>query len=262
MAPTTESAVYGVDAGRTGKRHSRQFRHVWQLARARTAAPVGWPKLQKPDVLGGSAVGWTDFFGGQQPAAMTDKDRELRDRAEAVVLRGLKAVDAVKEAGKALHLLKSRDLWRDTHDSWQLYVQERFGISARRAHQLTEFSQFTDMVAEAIGTTGTEVTLTERALRPLADVQPEEVPAVLAEAVAASGGGEPTPAAIRKAVAGRKKGRKKAVRLEKPRTFRVGGAKVTITPTMAAPAFRGFRESLVAALSKLEAEGELHADAA
>jgi hypothetical protein len=194
---------------------------------------------------------------------MTDKERQLRDTAEAVVLRGLKAVDAVKEAGKALHTLKSRDLWRDTHDSWQQYVQERFGISARRAHQLTEFSQFTDVVAEAIGTSGTAVTLTERALRPLADVEPEEVQDVVAEAVAASGGKEPSPAAIRAAVAGRRKGKKKPAKTEKPRTFRVGGAKVTITPTMPAPAFRGFRESLVAALAKLEADSQgEHADAA
>jgi hypothetical protein len=196
---------------------------------------------------------------------MTDKERELRDRAEAVVLRGLKAVDAVKEAGRALHTLKSRDLWRDTHDSWATYVVQRFTISARRAHQLIEFSTFTDAVAEVIGTSGTEVTLTERALRPLADVQPEEVPAVVAEAVAASGGGEPTPAAIRAAVASRKKGKKKPARTEKPRTVRVAGAKVTITPTLPAPAFRGFRESLVAALAKLEADSQSqdgHADAA
>ena len=207
-------------------------------------------------------MGWTDFFGGGQPSAMTDQERQLRDRAEAVVLRGLKAVDAVKEAGRALHTLKSRDLWRDTHDSWQQYVQERFGITARRAHQLTEFSMFADAVAEAIGTSGTDVTLSERALRPLADVEPEEVQAVVAEAVAASGGGEPTPAAIRAAVATRKKKGSRKPRVEKPRTIRVGGAKVTITPTMASPAFRGFRESLVAALAKLEAEDGQHADAA
>lgn len=193
---------------------------------------------------------------------MTDKERELRDRAEAVVRRGLQAVDAVKEAGKALHTLKSRDLWRDTHNSWQLYVQERFGISARRAHQLTEFSQFTDAVAEAIGTSGTDVTLTERALRPLADVEPEELPAVVAEAVAASGGGEPTPAAIRAAVAGRKKPKKKPAKVPKPVTLRVAGAKITITPTMPEPAFRGFHESLVAALAKLEASRLPQSDAA
>lgn len=213
-------------------------------------------------VPGDSAVGWTDFFGGQQPApAMTDKERKERDAAEATVLRGLKAVDAVKEAGRALDTLKSRDLWRDTHDSWAEYCVQRFKIGARRALQLIEFSTFTDTVADVIGTTGTEVTLTERALRPLADVQPEEVRAVVAEAVAASGGKEPTPAAIRAAVSRRKK--KPAARTEKPRTFRVGGAKVTVTPTMPSPAFRGFRESLVAALSKLEADSQGdHADAA
>jgi hypothetical protein len=195
---------------------------------------------------------------------MTDKERRERDAAEAVVVRGLKAVDAVKEAGRALHTLKSRDWWRDTHDSWGQYVAQRFEISARRAHQLVEFSQFSDVVANVIGTTGTEVTLSERALRPLADVQPEEVNDVVAEAVAASGGGEPTPAAIRAAVAGRKKkSKKKPARTEKPRTFRVGGAKVTVVPTMPAPAFRGFRESLVAALAKLEADSQDgHADAA
>lgn len=205
-------------------------------------------------------MAWTDFFGGQQQPtpAMTDKERELRDRAEAVVLRGLKAVDAVKEAGRALHTLKSRDLWRDTHDSWATYVVQRFRISARRAHQLIEFSTFTDAVADVIGTSGTEITLTERALRPLADVQPEDVPAVVAEAVAASGGGQPSPAAIRKAVASRKKATKKAAkpRTEKARTIRVAGARVTITPTLTAPAFRGFRESLVAALAKIDADSQ------
>lgn len=193
---------------------------------------------------------------------MTDKERRERDAAEAVVLRGLKAVDAVREAGRALHTIKSRDWWRDTHDSWVLYVESRFSISGRRAHQLIEFSQFTEAVAAAIGTSGTDVTLSERALRPLADVQLEELHVVVAEAVAASGGKEPTPAAIRKAVASRKKSKKPA-RTEKPRTVRVAGAKVTITPTLAAPAFRGFRESLVAALAKIDADSQDgHADAA
>ncbi len=206
-------------------------------------------------------MGWVKdiFGGGQQPvASMTNKDRELRDQCEAVVLRGLQAVDAVREAGKALHTLRYNDLWRDTHDSWSVYVVQRFKITTRRAHQLVEFSTFADAVAEAIGTSGTDVTLSERALRPLADVQPEDVPAVVAEAVAASGGGQPSPAAIRKAVASRKKATKKAAkpRTEKARTIRVAGARVTITPTLTAPAFRGFRESLVAALAKIDADSQ------
>jgi hypothetical protein len=187
---------------------------------------------------------------------MTEQERQLRDRAEAVVMRGLKAAEAVREAGKALHTLKVRDLWRDTHDSWQQYVEQRFQITARRAHQLVEFAQFSDAVAEAIGTTGTAVQLTERALRPLADVPPEQVGEAIAEAVAASGGGEPTPAAIRKAASKRRKTKAKKARPPKGRTVRVAGAKVVIVPTHPEPVFRGWAETLAAAIDKLVAEAE------
>lgn len=193
------------------------------------------------------------FWNDKGKASMTEAERQLRDRAEQAVLRGLKAVDAVREAGRALHTLKSRELWRDTHDSWVNYVQERFGITGRRAHQLVEFSAFTDAVADAIGTSGTDVTLTERALRPLADVAPEDVPAVVAEAVAESGGGQPTPAAIRKAVAKRRKGKARKVKPARAMTVRVAGAKVTVTPTHSEPTFRGYVETLQAALAKLMA---------
>lgn len=185
---------------------------------------------------------------------MTESDRQLRDKAEAVVLRGLKAADAVKEAGKALHILKSRDLWRDTHDSWQAYVEERFSITARRAHQLVEFATFTEAVAAEIGTSGTAVQLTERALRPLADVPEEQIGEAIAEAVAESGGGEPTPAAIRRAAAKRKKTKARKPKAPKARTVRVAGAKVTITPTHAEPVFRGWMQTLQAALEKVASE--------
>ena len=198
-------------------------------------------------------MGWNPFKS-EGPTPMTDAERQLRDKAEAIVLRGLKAADAVKEAGKALNLLKSRDLWRDTHDSWPNYVEQRFGITGRRAHQLVEFAQFTDAVADAIGTSGTEVTLTERALRPLADVPAESIGEVIADAVAESGGGEPTPAAIRKAVAKRKKPKARKVKAPKARTVRVAGAKITIIPTHPEPVFRGWMQTLQAALEKVAGE--------
>jgi len=186
---------------------------------------------------------------------MTEQERQLRDKAEQAVVRGLKAVETVREAGRALHVLKSRDLWRDTHDSWQQYVQDRFGMGPRRAHQLMEFSQFSDVVAEVIGTSGTDVTLTERALRPLADVPAEQLQETIQEAVAESGGGEPTPAAIRAAASKRKPKKKRAKeRPAKPFTVRVAGAKVTITPTHTAPVFRGYVETLQAALDKVAGE--------
>jgi hypothetical protein len=201
-----------------------------------------------------------DIFGSK--SSMSVEDRQLRDSAEAAVEKGLKAVTAVRDAGRALHTLKTRDLWRDTADSWEAYVQQRFSISPRRALQLVEFARFSEAVATAIGTTGTEVTLTERALRPLADVPDGEVSDAIREAVAASGGGEPTPSAIRKAAAKRKKTKGRKAKPPKGRTIRVAGAKITITPTHPEPVFRGWMATLSAALAKLEAESEGDREAA
>jgi hypothetical protein len=192
-------------------------------------------------------VGW--FTKSEGPPPMTEAERQLRDRAEAAVVRGLKAAEAVREAGRALNTLKTRDLWRDTSNSWQEYVQSKFGITARRAYQLTEFANFTDAVAEA---TGTDVALSERALRPLSALPEEQRVEAIAEAVAESGG-EPTPAAIKKAVAKRKPKARKP-KAAKPITIRVAGAKVTITPTHPEPVFRGWAETLEAALAKLASD--------
>lgn len=189
-------------------------------------------------------------------SSMSVEERNLRDTAEAAVERGLKACAAVRDAGRALHTLKSRDLWRDTADSWETYVHQRFGITPRRALQLVDFARFNEAVAEAIGTSGTEVTLTERALRPLAAVPADEVQEAIQEAVAESGGGEPTPGAIRRAAAKRRKSKGRKPKPPKGRTIRVGGAKVTITPTHAEPVFRGWMATLEAAIGKLAGDGE------
>lgn len=198
----------------------------------------------------------------QAKSSMSNEERTLRDSAEAAVERGLKAMSAVRDAGRALHTLKQRDLWRDSADSWEAYVQQRFSISPRRALQLVDFARFSEAVAESIGTSGTEVTLTERALRPLADVPSEEIGAAIAEAVAESGGGEPTPAAIRKAAAKRKKSKGRKAKPPKGRTIRVGGAKVTITPTHPEPVFRGWMATLEAAIGKLAADADGEREAA
>lgn len=195
-------------------------------------------------------------------SSMSMEERNLRDTAEAAVERGLKACSAVRDAGRALHTLKQRDLWRDTADSWEAYVQQRFAITPRRALQLVDFARFSEAVADTIGTTGTEVTLTERALRPLAAVPADEVQEAIQEAVAESGGGEPTPGAIRRAASKRRKSKGRKPKPPKCRTIRVGGAKVTITPTHAEPVFRGWMATLEAAIGKLAADGDGEREAA
>ena len=88
----------------------------------------------------------------------------------------------------------------------------------------------------------------------MADVPAESIGEVIADAVAESGGGEPTPAAIRKAVAKRKKPKARKVKAPKARTVRVAGAKITIIPTHPEPVFRGWMQTLQAALEKVAGE--------
>lgn len=185
---------------------------------------------------------------------MTDAERQLKAACEAKVKRGLRAADAVREAGQALHTLKAQDLWRDTHDSWQTYVRDVFGVTARRAHQLVEFAESYAAIQEAIGTTGTDAEFSERALRPLAGLSDEAREDAIREAVAESGGDTPTPAAIKRAASRRKPRRRRKVKPAKARVVRVAGCKVRLEPTHPEPTFRGYRESLAAAIAKLDAQ--------
>ena len=181
---------------------------------------------------------------------MTTAQIAQRDACEAAVERGLTAALAVREAGVALGTLKDTELWRDTHDTWQTYVQERFGITPRRAHQLIEFAVLHETIHREIGTAGTG--LTERAVRPLTSLPADQVQGAISEAFSASGGGSKMPAAIRAAVARRKKPPKVAKRI----VVRVGGARLIVEPTAA---YRGLRETLVAAIEKLDGNGEQRA---
>ena len=195
---------------------------------------------------------WKSLFGNadKTESFMTAAQIAQRDAWEAVVERGLTAALAVREAGVALGTLKETELWRDTHDTWQTYVQERFGITPRRAHQLIEFAVLHETIHREIGTAGTG--LTERAIRPLTSLPADQIQGAISEAFSASGGGSDMPAAIRAAVARRKKPLKVAKRV----VVRVGGARLIVEPTAA---YRGLRETLVAAIEKLDGNGEQRA---
>ena len=199
-------------------------------------------------------MGFWDKLGLTEEAKpMTERERNLRDDLEAKVRTGLKATQAVREAGKALKTLKDNDLWRDTADSWESYCRERFKLTTRRALQLIEFA---GMMAVYEGVTGTDCsddTPSEYAMRPLAGLEEAAVAEALTEALEESGGQTPTPKAIRRAAAKRKPKAKRKAKPAKPRIVRVGGAKVVIQPTHAEPTFRGYLATLEAALAKLRA---------
>lgn len=199
-------------------------------------------------------MGWKDMLGlSEEATPMTDRERRLRDDCEAKVRTGLKATQAVQEAGKALKTLKDNDLWRDSHDSWETYCRERFQLSTRRALQLIEFAGMMAVYEGVTGTGCSDELPSEYAMRPLAGLEEDAVAEALKEAVEESGGQTPTPKAIRRAAAKRKPKAKRKAKPAKPRTVRVGGAKVVIQPTHAEPTFRGYLATLEAAVSKLKA---------
>lgn len=201
-------------------------------------------------------MGWKDMLGlNEEAKPMTERERRLRDDCEAKVRTGLKATQAVQEAGKALKTLKDNDLWRDSHDSWETYCRERFQLSTRRALQLIEFAGMSAVYGELTGTSGSDAP-SERAMRPLAGLDSDAVSEALKEAIDESGGSVPTPKAIRRAAAKRKPKAKRKAKPAKARIVRVGGAKVVIQPTHAEPTFRGYLATLEAAVAKLRAESE------
>lgn len=155
------------------------------------------------------------------PAQLTAEDRATLARLERQVEAGIAYVEAMIEAGKALNMIRTRQLFRDTAATWEAYVEARFRMTKRRADQMISFAGISETLKEM----GTVVpNLTERAVRPLVGLDAEQLQAVVAEAAQ---GGEITPASIRKA-ASRRKAKSKA-KVPRPRRFKVPGATVVIT---------------------------------
>lgn len=180
------------------------------------------------------------------PDRLTDADRATLARLERQVEAGISYVKAMIDAGKALAMIRDRQLFRETADSWERYVEDRFRMTKRRADQMIAFAG----VSETLSELGTAVpTLSERAVRPLVGLDQDELKAVVAEA---SEDGEITPASIRKAAGRRRKA--KATKAPRPRRFKVPGATVQITFNRKSSG--SSVEALEAAIAKARAELE------
>lgn len=157
----------------------------------------------------------------KKSASLSADELAARDRLELVVDEGVKASMAVLEAGKALHELRERELFRATHRTWATYVEERFRITRRRADQMVSFAGLHAAVEE----TGTRVpdSVGETAVRPLAGLPVEEQVAAFQEAAASPEG--VTKMTLRRAAA-RRKGPGKGI--PKTRRYRVPGASVLV----------------------------------
>jgi hypothetical protein len=119
---------------------------------------------------------------------LTDSERTILARLESAVDEALPAVSQMIAAGKALHEIKSRQLYRDSAATWPDYVTNRFRMSARRADQLVVFAGLTAAIEAVSEESGTVVpVLSERAVRPLAGMAVEDAKDAIRQAVADGG---------------------------------------------------------------------------
>jgi len=155
----------------------------------------------------------------------TDADRAqliaLEERVDAV----LGAIEAMKVAGQALAEIRTKALYRLAFSTWQEYVEARFSMSVRRADQLIDFGIVhgaVEAVSEKIGTVVPK--LSERALRPVAGLEPQDREAALVEAASSPEG--MTAATIKAAADRRRKPARRGV--PRPVRLRVPGAIVVV----------------------------------
>lgn len=124
---------------------------------------------------------------------LTAAERRRLDDLEQTVEAGL---ETFVDVGVALAGIRDGRLYRQTHATFEGYLDERWGMSRSRAHRLIDAAK----VAERMLPMGNIPNERQaRELAPLAD-RPGEAHAALAEA---STGGRPTAARVRAAVARR-----------------------------------------------------------
>ena len=110
---------------------------------------------------------------------------------------------AFYEAGTALKELRDRRLYRSTHKTFEEYCRDRFGYSRRKMDYLISGSEvFENLQTRTIGsqsdrdetrTIGSEILpISERQVRPLTQLEPDQQREVWQQAVEAAGGKVPS----------------------------------------------------------------------
>lgn len=169
----------------------------------------------------------------------TAEERAELAAAVATVKRGL---GAFLEAGEALLRIRDKQLYRNTHPTFESFAVAEFGLTGRRLQQLSESYEIVRSLKSISPNLPTPQV--EAAVRPLAGLPDDLKLAAYQDAVDAAGGESPSPRQVREAAARRKPAPKKAAR---PVRFRVPGAIVEVVPNRA---FGGVVEALEAALNQ------------
>ena len=113
---------------------------------------------------------------------LSPTERRLRGQLEKAVER------AFWEAGSALAELKARELYRDSHKTFESYCRSRFGHSRQKAYFLMKAAE----IYQHLSTSGCQtLPSNERQIRPLSQLKPPEQQEAWRLAVAEAGGKTP-----------------------------------------------------------------------
>jgi len=197
-------------------------------------------------------MGWftRDTEADAMKGTLTADELAALSRLEAAVEAGVTASNTVLVAGKALHEIRTRQLFRDTAATWEEYVTTRFKITRRRCDQMVAYAGLRDVLDE----TGTRVPeMSEKASRPLVGLSPDTISEIVTEAAGSPEG--VTASSIRKAASRRRKA--KALKVPRPVRLKVPGAVVEIAFNAKAAA-GGFNveAALVAAVEAFRRKSE------
>ncbi|WP_082065462.1 hypothetical protein [Aliterella atlantica] len=163
-----------------------------EIATSHNATPVITPEInmieESPEELGvspKSIVTVETLASYQEIEELTEDEEKERHRLE------LKVERAFYEAGSALRELRDRRLYRSTHKTFEAYSQERFGMTPRPAYYLIAAAGVVENLE--MRTNGSQILpTTERQVRPLANLEPEEQRQIWQQAVQEAGNKVPS----------------------------------------------------------------------
>jgi hypothetical protein len=131
-------------------------------------------------------------MGARKVAATIVDFEELSPSEESERLHLERLVErSFYTAGKALQRLRDLRLYRNTHRSFDAYVKERFGYGKNNANMKILASGVVDELEKMTTNGGLILPTSERQVRPLTVLEPEEQRAAWREAVELAGGGVP-----------------------------------------------------------------------
>jgi hypothetical protein len=109
-------------------------------------------------------------------SGLTKQEKTELEKLCAVIEDGL---SKFLEVGKSLMEINKRKLYRETHNTFESFVSEKWGIQKSRAYQLMEAAEIKTELSTIGGDSITDEITNERQLRELSKVGTEALPEVV-----------------------------------------------------------------------------------